>query len=84
MLAAMLVEELSALAGGCAERRIRSFGIDGRKDLPGRVGVTDGGVGVVDVNSGDAERSPGTKRPSPLGVAVLGSASSSSSEVEPS
>jgi len=74
---------VEALAEGCAERRVSIFGIDGRKYLPGGVVGTDGVVAVADVKSGDAERRPGMT-PSPSAVTVLGSASSSSSEAEPS
>ncbi len=63
---------IEGLAGGCAERLVRIFGIDGRIFHP----VPDGGVGVAGVKSG------ARKTPSMSGA--LSSASSSSSEAEPS
>jgi hypothetical protein len=66
-------------------RRVRIFGIDGKKYLAWGVGGRDAAVGEgVGVKSGDDERDRGVKTLGSSGVEDLGSISSSSSEASPS
>lgn len=66
-------------------RRVRIFGIDGKKDFDWWAGGRDAAVGEgVGVKSGDDERDRGVKTLESSGVEALGSVSSSSSEAAPS
>ena len=66
-------------------RRVRIFGIDGKKDLDWWAGGKDAIVGDgVGVRSGDDDRDRGVKSLESSWVGSLGSSSSSSSEASPS